>query len=510
MNNYYNPPQEVEIDLIDVLWKLLMQWKAVLIVCIICALLVPGVKYAKDSEAYKAEAAKHKELEEQASMPLEERINDVLGALPADQTGDIEFILQQQDMIDRHNEYLSNSILMNTDPDSQRTITAKYIITSDGDAELQTLVDGYDALFRSDAFVAALREVIDPEADPKYIYELIRLQSDPKNSNSGNNSNGNFTGYYDSDAVSCVYSVSIVAPEDIAADAVMAAVDAQLRDIRGELSSRVGEHSLQQLSVEDARLYNKEAVDRRTTSLNSINSFKSNVKNAQSSLSEEQKAALESIDAIKASANAAETAAESSDSASAEPEAPSFSGKYALLGFILGAFLYAGIYVLRIVLKKAVNSAGAVSGLTGSRLLGEMYLPAEHKGLAQLFASKYFAKMRYGDKLDKDRQSGVIADTVDAVCAHHGVDKLTFLLSGVGSEFNDAVELITKKAREAGSGKEISVINADEMDEKALNAVSSAVQVVSSTTRTDSLCGLTSLCADYDVTSLGAIYLEQI
>ena len=100
MNFSYNTDRYLEIDIADFLWKLLMQWKAVLIICMIATLLFPSIKYAKDRIEYKADIAEKAEAKAQASKSVDEQIKAALSLLPVDQKEDVLFVVQQKDMIE--------------------------------------------------------------------------------------------------------------------------------------------------------------------------------------------------------------------------------------------------------------------------------------------------------------------------------------------------------------------------------------------------------------------------
>ena len=495
MNNSYNAPRTIEIDLIDTMWKLLMQWKAILLVCIAMALLVPGIKYAKDSSAYKAELADKKKAEEEASKPTEDRIDAALKLLPADQREDVLFVVQQQDMVNVQKDYLNNSILLNTDPASQRQLSFKFVLKSEAGTDMRTLADAYSTCIRRTSSLESLREIIAPDTSLEYIDELI----DTKNED-----------ILAGDAESAVYTVTITLPDDADADSIIELIDSEISDYHDEISSNVGEHSILIANVEDHSIFNKDILDRRTNLTNSINNLNNSIDAAKGKLSAEQQAAYESIIAIKQSSDTVQKAASEGNDSSTDLQKPGFSKKYAVLGFLLGAFLYAGIYVVMLILKKVVTSASIAQSYTGTRLLGEVYRKADHKGFRWLLTSDMVARGRYKDKLDADKQISALAATVDAVCAHHSTDKLTLMLSGVGDGFSDIIDRIVKKCSSEGNKKSIELINADKMDEKALGSVKNAVYVLCSKSKVDSLGSLMSLVCDYDVTPLGTIYFEEL
>lgn len=513
MNTNYNPAAEVEIDLIDLMWKLLMQWKAILIVCIITALLVPGAKYIKDRKAYSAALEEQKQAEEESSRPAAERIEEALEPLSETDRSVIRILLQQEEMAALQEDYLNNSISLNTDPTSQRSLTIKYLLSTDSGTSMQTLADSYATCIRRNSFKNQLREIIAPESKTEYINELISTYT---------------SAIPDSYADSTIFTVSIVIPEDTDADKVSALVDSTIESLQGELEQKIGYHTIEKANTEDCHSYNKDLVDRRTNIINTINSLNASVKNTKAAFTEEQAAAFEVIEAIQKAEkedeeNAAEKAAaeaksssKSADSADAEGAedgelvAPRFSKKYALLGLFLGAFLYAGLYVVVLILRRSVASASAASGVTGTRLLGEIYTEADRTGLAKLLMSERVKKWRYGSKLDRDVQVNRIAASIDAICAHHQADRLTLLMSGIDKDLTDTVDRLAVRCRNFGADKHVRVLSADAMEEKEYSVVKNAVYVISDRSKLDDIARLTGLCKDYEVTPFGSVYMEEL
>lgn len=491
MNSSNKYPIEVEIDVFDILWKLLMQWKAILIACIITALLASGAKYLKDSKAYKSALSEAEQtLLSKNSITTEERIADILDSLSPDQASPLLFILEQQEMIGIQQEYLNNSIWINIDPASQRTVKVRYLLKADSNVDLQVLVDAYTARLRRESFITELREVIDPDAKLEYIYELVSSWG------------GTIA---DSDVSSTMFTIQIVLPEDVDSKEPLRIVDLAIKATEKDLSEKIGSHSIRKSYTEDMHTYSQGAVDRRTSIMNTINNLRNNIKNASSSLDEEQNKVLEEIKAIKSAAYSG-TEEINVDSL----KTPGFSKKYALIGFILGVILYAGIYSMLIIFKKNTLSASTVQSSTGVRMLGDIYMTDESSTLRKLLTSKRIMKWRYGTKLNKDNQIDAISSKINSICSHQDIKSPVFLLCGVDERFNSIIDLLKNKCKSEDKSEAVDCFNADEMDENKLNTFKNAIYVVSNKTRTDNLHNLVSLCSDYDVNAIGSIYLEAV
>ena len=154
MNNTYQQP-ETEINLKEVIWDLLSQWKAVLITALLMALLVCGAKHAKDVKAFNAAEALQDEAasEEQAGLTPEERIAAVLEALPEDEREQVEYVSEQAEMAESMREYLRDSIRMHTDPTNQRRLVQIYNLTANNRGDLAILATIYSRMLQDEDFI---------------------------------------------------------------------------------------------------------------------------------------------------------------------------------------------------------------------------------------------------------------------------------------------------------------------------------------------------------------------
>lgn len=501
MNSNYSPAKTA-VNIKEVVWDLFSQWKAVLIAALLMALLVGGLKYAKDLNAYN-EALNGAEAEKEAALSVEQRVEAVLDTLPEDERTTVEYLSIQEDWIQSEKEYISNSILMNTNPANQRTLILEYLISvSDtSDSKVMSLLTGYAGCLAGESVAENLRQVIAPEADTKYITELLKT-------NAGNNAviEGN-TQILNADENSAVMSVYIVLPDDADALAVEAAVTAALKDRSAELNSKIGSHSIALLQSEESYLFNADAVNNRNNVLYSIYDLTSNAKNTKTSLSDDQKAALDSIAAIKsAEMNSAELADnDAGGSVAAAPTKSGFNKKYALAGFVLGVLAYAFVYLLLTITRGCVNSASETNYYTQRRLLGEIYGKDNSKGFVWLLHSRFVEKIRYKGKDDESIQIGQIAEAIDAVCEHEKAKSLTFFDMTGGND--EHVGSITETIKNKGIEVAVTDVSSG-FDEKSLIGLKDAVMITGPSTKTSVLTGLMMLCGDYDVRMLGCIYID--
>lgn len=506
MNNSLYKQQGMEINLREIIWDLLSQWKAVLIAALIMMLLVTGAKYHRDSNAYDA-AMQDKEAAQTESTP-DERIADILEALPDDEVATVEYMIKQNEWIETEKEYMNNSILMNTNPANQRTLLLDYFISASDSAEskMTALMYGYAGYLSNEKLINSVGQIIAPGTDSKYIAELISANSD----NSGKQS-GNYTLITDSASDGAVMEVRIVLPDEADAAAVESAVTTALTGYTSELGNKIGNHEISLISSSEAYLFNNVAVTNHNNIMSTVYNLQNNAKNMKMTLSDGQKAAIESITAIKKEAAAA--AQEVNDESEkevveAEPSRPGISKKYAVLGFVLGALIYAFIYVLLIIITGRVNYASDAERYTQSRLLGEIYTRTENKTLRMLMHSNLVNKYRYRNKTDADLQMEKLSDTLEAVCRHEGIqDAVVINLAGERSKamLNKIAEKVSAK------GLNINPIEiSEDVEEKSLLSLTHALIAMDSKTKISKVTKTASLCNDYDVNTLGSVFIGEI
>lgn len=506
MNNQRYQKQIVELDLKELLWDLLAQWKAILVVSLVVALIVCGCKYAKDKSAYSVEVNAQKEAEEQKSISKDERIAIAISALPEKERDAVKLAVEQSVWINNQKEYLQKSILLNENPANQRVLDLRYYVETGSDASATPLIYGYSGHLTDQKTVDALRNVLGEDLEDRYIKELINCT---KISDSG----------ISEDDEKGVFGVSIVLPADADAVAVETVITNSLQEYKATLSDRIIAHNLSIISSSEGSFFDDGTAARKNNLLNNIYAMQNVLKNNENSFSAEQKAAFESITLILNEIDE-ESVLDSIDSAKGEAKvqsddelvAPGISAKYAILGFIFGMFLYAFCYVLYIISKGCVSSAFGIESYTGARLIGNVYYKREHKGLEKILHSNFVNRLRYKNLPGLDVQLAKIEKSIEAVCAHVNARSLTIIgmtdlnaKNSVGNAFTTISSALDEK------GIESSILNTtSELEEKDLLNVGKAILLVGDDTKISHIRKVAALCHDYDINLLGSIYFGEM
>ena len=499
MNKDSYRPVEMQINLKDVIWGILSQWKLLLIIAILMSSMLAGIKYAKDTKAYLVREEKTA-AEEKAGLSSEEKIEKILSELSPSERRTVEYIVRQSEWLEAEKEYVSNSILFNTDPTNQRTLITNYFISTRDDAgtSVSSLAYGYCNYINNDEIVDSIGKIISPDAEEKYIAELIKCS---------NTLDDNISTVSD---VGALIEVRIILPEECDAQAVESALTNKLKDFSSYLDKTIGPHDITIIGSSEAYLYNEYLVNSRNNVLYSIYNLSNNTKNMQSAMSETENKAVEQVELIKKEDKEGADEGFNNNSVISEEEQetrPTFSKRYALLGFVFGVIMYSMVYMIIIIMRGSVASASDVQLYTGNRLLGEIYYNTESHGLNRLIHSVIVNRLRYRDRLDIDEQIDRIKDSMGAVCAHADAKELT--VYDLTEHGDDTTSALLNRAVDCGI-KTNTVAVAKALDEKSFLDIENAVLVIDNGTKIDKIAKLRTLLIDYSINNLGTIYIEGL
>lgn len=486
-NAIYEEP-EGELDLVELFWDFLSQWKAILIFALAIAIVVPSAKLLKDTRDYNVMVGTQEAATAaQAGKSSEELVEEALARLSDEDRATVQRLAKQHELAMNQEAYLNDSVLLSGDLANQQQLQMRFYLTSIDGTPLQPLADAYKALLSHDSVMEHIGAALDPKADVKYIRELVSL------------STGTIP---DSAATGLIATVSVVLTPDADVSAVRNAVTEELGGFKDSLTHSIGKHEITLIDAEQTQTYNTTSMERRVTLTNGVNNLLNTYNTAVKSLTADQKTALDAINKI-ASGETATTPTTN------QAKAPTFSLKFALIGFVGGIFAYAVIFIAVVALRKRIATSSDAEIYTACRLLGDVYFPQHHKGLAKLFHSKLVDRHRYGRKGSVSLQIEKVVSTVSAVCEHAGTTSATILCMGCAhGKASDIAKGVVADIKATGI-KSNTIEATGDMDEKALLDAKNAIFIIGSDAKTSDVWRITELCHNYEVERLGCVFLRE-
>ena len=372
--------KKYEIDPIALFWSLLSQWKAALVFSIIIALLISSVNYHKNYETYKESVAQAQaEKSNSLSKSIPEQIQSILSSLSEDDQTAVNNALLQTQWMKERTSYLTDSIVMNMDPYNITILSIDYAVKeTNNPSDIYLLTKEYSTLFEDVSCLESLRDVISPNANLQYIYELVQY-ANPTGSMSDSIT-------INSSPDSRAFNISIIVPDNSDVESITDVVVDAVQNKHDILSKEVVSH---EISLINSSLHSEvcnEIVKKKNDTIASLNDLQVIQRGFITSLTESQLNAFTSINQLL-------SASGQSSSSSSLPEKPSFFVPRKFLLYLIAGFaLYALLSALYYIKSSQIGSAACLASFSGLRLLGEIHLVDNNTNKGNFLFSSPFIK----------------------------------------------------------------------------------------------------------------------
>lgn len=451
--------ENVELNLADIFWKVLMQWRPIIVFSILVALAVSGIKYYKDTATYKTAVQATTEQKTEKTSYSEKDIKKLQDKLSDTELNAVETAVFNQRKILTDQKYLNSSILMQIDSQNKHVVCIDYYISGAKPKFSELLCRSFSSRFYDRDILKKLSQTMNEDINPSDLQKVMGELIDVDYTGTTQSvSTAAGEGYQVSTEVYPVITVSVVLPADTDSAAVVKAVNVSMKSISKDLNKTVGKHQLNVLESYDKYTVDNDLKDTQNRVKDEILTSQSNNATAIESFTDDQKSLYNAeilnlkdemgIDATetKNSSDKGSTSASSesdttstkesgsdtnskSDTASGDKsgstsasddsltslsaEKPSFSKKYCAVGFIGGLFIYIVCYILIIALRHRVNSGDDLADVMNLRKFGE-YHKYTYTGFARFIWSKRIYNYYYRRYLSLEETSKYAADGIKA------------------------------------------------------------------------------------------------
>ena len=396
--------REREIDLIDVLWKVAFAWRKCLIVALICAIALPGFMYIRGLRSYNASIeALEQQQQSVGMMSKEEQSQKALEGLTDDEVKAVNSALRLTENYNAALKYLDNSVAMSIDPYNEEATIVEYYVDSDfktvnpgtnEESYTPSVISAYIDLITNGTIAQTTASLEGVTLSAPFIQELINVDS---------KDNGN------------IIVVTIIAPDSQLRSRIAGVITDTFNAHTGDISAAIGSHSIRVMNEYQVTRIDNDLIKRQSDATSKVTTGKTSLDTATKALSDKQKSALNSLLAMdKKDANessATNTTDNSTDSNSTVKNAdgttltkPSFSIKYAVIGFFVGIILVAGVIALIDIFSKKLKYDTELKDIFGIDTYAVFKKEKQYKGFdAWLYKMRYknVRRMTYDESVER-------------------------------------------------------------------------------------------------------------
>lgn len=428
-----------EISLRHLFWKVMLGWKLWIVCAVLFAILLPGVKYAKDTRAYKA-----------AQQPQADS-QDVV--FTEDEQQQIDDVKSLHVLMDKNSTYMQESLLMNIDPYQEHVLELKYYIDSDYTYNYSkdnkqdytsAITNAYVDYAANGLSQKEIWQDVNMKAEDKYLAELVSANVDSDNT----------------------FSVLVKYTDDESLQSVSKAIQKNLKDRQADIEERIGSHKLVLVSENYQIQTDSDLANAQKAVTDLIKSYQDQITTMTSAMTEEQ---LKAVDSEVADESDSKTEAEDTVVATT----PVFSKKYVILGFVMGIFLAALYLVCVAVLSNKLQEAEELVRFYKLRQFGIL---TQNKGAKGLTGFLLRIKYRNQKMLSADASVQLTISNIELYCKNEGITKV-FL---TGSEIERVDKTTITKIVEGLAAKGIQTVYGENIcyDAAAMREASEAGHVV--------------------------------
>lgn len=453
----------ININLKEYFWSLLEQWKCILIAGLVFAMLVPAALAFKN---YQEDLDAKNDRDSLSAMSYE----DLLYTL---NEGDREEVLNaayQAKLIRDQEEYNATSIFAGMN--SEKLPVLHYAWTIDDSYDVEQIAAAYVAALGDSETVDVVRQNLGDEykeADDMYIRELIIASSDG------------------------AVDLKVVLPEGTDVDALNAGIMARLYEIHNQIDGNARKHTVTYIVSEKQDIAYAELAGELIARNNDLVLLQENYDSLVLSMSDYQRNVLSVLN-------------DKNKNADAEQSMPEFefSKGNLVIGFAVGVFLYAFIYLVLIVFSSKVQNPELFSETFKTRNLGRIS-SYRYKGLSAFIHGKKFYQIHRKNSMD-DAAINAATDAVIAACTNKDLHKTGVILAGDMKAYSAQCDKVIKKLK---SSSKTDVVKIAELNDSALENLDSVVICAGSgKSKYGEINGIMRLCNYYKKEIIGGIYFD--
>lgn len=367
---------EREISLNEIFWKILLGWRQVICLALVCAVLLGGFKYVKDLRAY--QAVKNTVSMEEAEKQLTE-----------DEKEKVITAQELQKRIGEYDSYMETAAIMQVNPYAEEVVQLQYYVKSDyvfnfTQDVVHDYTDDITTMYRN--YLAGgkvSQRIVDElgkDISQEDFSELLEVEQE---------------------GASIYVTIGGLEKEELEKSADI--LDSLMKEKETELQS-IGSHELKLVDKSFNVIVNQELLDKRNNMLNTITALENQLTALKAGMTESQLRALENE-------------REESGQPVVTTVQPGFSFKYVVLGLLAGIFL-AGIWIVfKVLFSSKLQNSEEVRSQYGIRLLGEVAVPQQKKRFLAVIDNKLLAlKNRSRKKLSLEQQLKIAAANIALSC----------------------------------------------------------------------------------------------
>lgn len=388
-NMYNNYEDDMEIDLVDLLFYLLKKWRSLIVAIVIGAILGAGLYVVKNHQQQAEQAAQEAEL---LKNDEDEAFDEKNYNISKDTKVNMDIAYQYRQLYNKQLEYNQKSIIMQLDPNEVYAGVLEYYISAGNNTGL--LSELYQSILNDDDILEELKDASGFKCDTPYIKELISSSSgDDKATVINVNSNGENVEKHS------FVTYRVVSTNQKSCEKMLQVLRERVEALRAEYEETYGAYGVSEVSSVISQVTDTTYLNAQRDNVDRLSNYLSTMKNAESNFSDDEKTyytnkylAKEYVDSDNA---------EEAKAVLLEEAEPVSKVKWLAIGVILLVVIWGGYYVVRYLLDPRVKTVSELQNTYHLPVIGIVQTAANNsKGLDKMLDHLYQNTKQKPDTLE--------------------------------------------------------------------------------------------------------------
>jgi len=466
-------PNEMTISLREICWRLLEQWKAVLLVAFCVAVCFLGLMFLRHAKASNASSdTSDKQLTAQ----------DIIDTLPENEQPIVAGTYRLLQRSEQLSEYITTAPIMQVDPAHAQRLRVSWTADTDQNDQ-EALTMAYASELQTEACADAIVKNCSKEIDLGQASEMIMIT-------------------YPSDMGQGIICCDVYLTPDIDLDSLQVDLDQIIENTYSELINEFGPHQIVNYKKELSTVADDRILEKQTAAMKSFADTNSHINSLKNTFSEEQQAVYEQLANL-----------DNEEEKESQPVVLTKSAivRYALIGFVLGIIAYLVFFFLYLFWSGRIISADMLQD-SSARKLGEWYSIPDGTKTGSFMRDRLIWKKHHRHHLDQEQEKKKTKDSITSFCKYKGLENLLLLVTGDLSNGQKAfvsdvedklkAESIRLNCCETASDQDNCIKDADLLDTDGVVLV-----IIDSKTQMSDLQNIFEKCNYYEIPIIGNVYI---
>lgn len=393
-SSYYD--DDVEIDLIDMMFYMLKKWRGLLVAVALGAILGLAIYAVKDHQQKEVLAQSTAETETKTDET--EAFDESKYNIDEDVKANMELAYQYRQMYRKQLEYNQKSVIMQLDPNVIYTGELKYYLSAGYDTGLVSVL--YQSILSDKDLLTELKTASGLDCDVPYMKELINsdISNDNNSSVNINNLLADITDSVASVTRNAFVTYRVVSTSEESCRQMLEVIREKAQQLGEECASNYDEFQAIEVSGAVRKVTDNSYLNLQKSNVDQLNTYLSNVQKLESALTDEEK------EYYCQKYLAREIVAQQEDleeiaSSEIETVEPVSKGKWLAVGISLGIFVWGIWYALIYLMNSNIKTVSEAQKLSRLPLIGRYQVLSEKKGIDRFLQHLHLKAAGAGDSV---------------------------------------------------------------------------------------------------------------